>query len=120
MTIYTRMRATVQRLLLKYGLETTLTTTGAASAYNTATATATPATPVVDPVLAAVFPYEDKFIDGTLILSTDQQAFISAQDVDEPKPGSLLLWKGKSLKAVRVKTLGPAGVNMLYELQVRE
>ena len=118
MSLYTRMRATVQRLLLKYGLDTTLTTPGEGS-YNTATATATPPTPTTDSVLAVVFPYEDKYVDGTLILSTDQQAFISAQNVDEPKPGSVLLWKGKNLTAIRVKTLGPAGINMLYELQVR-
>jgi len=118
MTFYTRMRAMVDRLLTKYGVSTTLTTTGEGT-YSTTTATVTQPAPVVDIVLAAVFPYEDKFVDGTLILSTDQQAYLSAQGISEPKPGSVLLWQGKDLVTVRAKTLGPAGVNILYELQVR-
>jgi hypothetical protein len=120
MSFYTRMIATVQRLLAKYGAETTLTTPGSGNGtYDPATGTSTPPTPIVDTVIAAVFPYADKFIDGTLILAGDEQAYLSAQGITEPKPGSVLAWRGKSYTTVRTKTLGPAGVNVLYELQVR-
>ncbi len=120
MTIYTRAGATVERLLRKYGAETTLTTPAAANpTYDPATGVGTPAAPTVDTVKAAVFPYEDKYIDGTLILVGDEQAFISASGISEPKPGSVLAWRSKSYTTVRAKVLGPAGVNVLYELQVR-
>lgn len=120
MTIYTRAIATVERMLRKYGAETTLTTPSAtAPTYNTATGVSTPASPTVDPVQAVVFPYADKYIDGTLILAGDEQAYISAVGITEPKPGSVLAWRGKSYTTVRAKVLGPSGVNVLYELQVR-
>jgi hypothetical protein len=120
MTFYTRAIAMVQRLLAKYGTTTTLTTpSDTAAAYDPATGTATLAAPTVDTVTVAVFPYADKFIDGTLILTGDEQAYLSAQGISEPKPGSMLAWRGKSYTTVRAKTLGPAGVNVLYELQVR-
>lgn len=120
MSFYTRAIAMVERMLRKYGAETTLTTPGAGNpTYDPATATGTPPAPTVDTVRAVVFPYEDKHIDGTLILTGDEQAYISALDIEEPKPGSVLLWRGKSYTTVRAKVLGPAGVNVLYELQVR-
>jgi hypothetical protein len=120
MTIYSRALATVERLIRKYGAETTLTTPAAtAPTYDTATGVSTPASPTVDTVQAVVFPYEDKYIDGTLILVGDEQAYISAQGISEPKPGSVLVWRSKSYTTVRAKVLGPAGVNVLYELQVR-
>lgn len=120
MTIYTRALATADRLIRKYGAETTLTTPAATDpTYDPATGISTPAAPTVDTVRAVVFPYADKYIDGTLILTGDEQAYISAQGIAEPKPGSVLLWRGKSYTTVRGKVLGPAGVNVLYELQVR-
>jgi hypothetical protein len=120
MTLYTRAIATVQRMLAKYGATTTLTTpSDTAPAYDPATGTATPAAATVDTVTAAVFPYADKFVDGTLILTGDEQAYVSAQGITEPKPGSVLSWGGKSYTAISVKVLGPAGTNVLYELQVR-
>lgn len=120
MTIYSRAIATVQRLLAKYGAQTTLTTPGSGDGtYDTATQVATPPAPVVDDVTAAVFPYDDKFVDGTLILSGDEQAYLSAVGITEPKPGSVLAWGGKSYTTIRAKTLAPAGEAVLYELQVR-
>jgi hypothetical protein len=120
MSFYTRARDTVQRMLAKYGTTATLTTpSDTAATYDTATGTATPAAATSETVTAAVFPYEDKHIDGTLILTGDQRAYVSAQDITAPKPGSVLAWGGKSYTAIRVKALGPAGVNVLYEMQVR-
>lgn len=121
MTVYSRAIATVQRMLAKYGAQTTLTTPADADAttYDTDSGTATPAAPAVETVIAVVFPYGDKFIDGTLILAGDEQAFLSAVGITEPKPGSVMLWRGKSYTTVRAKTLGPAGEAVLYELQVR-
>jgi hypothetical protein len=120
MSQYTRAIAAVDRMLRKYGAATTLTTpSDTAATYDPATQGATPAAPSVDAVRAAVFPYGDKFIDGTLIQTGDEQAYISAIGIPEPKPGSVLLWGGKNLTTIRAKTLAPAGEAVLYELQVR-
>jgi hypothetical protein len=117
---YTRTRATVQRLLAKFGAETTLTTPApTAPTYDTTSGNATPASPTVDTVTAAVFPYADKFVDGTMILAGDEQAFLSAVGITEPKPGSVLSWRARSYTTIRAKTLAPAGEAVIYELQVR-
>lgn len=114
---YTRVAATALRLLRRFGAETTLTRPGVSS-YDPDTGAVT-ATPVVDGCTAAVFPYEDKHIDGSLILATDQQALVAASGLNEPKPGDVLAWGGRGLTVVKAKNLGPSGVMVLYEVQVR-
>lgn len=113
---YENTAATALRLLTKFGAETTLTHI-APGTYDPATATDTP-TETVDTVQACVFPYGDKFVDGTLIQAKDQQAYVSAGGT-EPKPGAVLLWGGKELTVVKAKNLGPAGTMVLFEMQVR-
>lgn len=113
---YVATRATATRLLTKFGAATTLTHV-APGAYDPATGASVPIE-TAETAQACVFPYGDKFIDGTLIQAKDQQAFVSAEGT-EPKPGSVLLWEGKKLSVVRAKNLGPAGVMVLFELQVR-
>lgn len=114
---YARTAATALRLLQRFGATATLTRPGV-SGYDPETGAVT-ATPVVDGCTAAVFPYEDKHVDGSLILSTDQQALIAASGLSEPRPGDVLAWGGKGLTVVKAKNLGPSGVMVLYEVQVR-
>lgn len=114
---YAKLARTVLRVLRKFGAETTLTNPGSAT-YDDAAASTT-ATPSATTVQAAVFPYEDRYVDGTLILATDLQAFVATPGVAEPKPGHVLAWQGRNLSVIKTKNLGPAGVFVLYELQVR-
>ena len=114
---YLSLAATAQRLLQRFGSATTLTRSTPGE-YDPDTAAA-PITTAVQNVTAAVFPVEDRFVDGTLIFATDQQAYVSAVGVTEPKPGDVLAWNGADLTAVRCKNLGPSGVFVLYEMIVR-
>lgn len=111
---YNRTAQTALRLLQRYGKATTLTRE-APGEYDPDDAAA-PITPTVQNVVAAVFPVEQKYVDGTLVRSTDEQALISARGVSEPKPGDILLWGGRDLTAVKCQNLGPAGVFVLYEI----
>lgn len=117
MSFYAELAQVAQDLLAEYGQETTLTKV-TAGVYNPATGTAaetrTPRT-----VTAAAFDYETKYIDGTLILSGDKQVFMSVVGNEEPKPGDLLAWMGRDWRVITFKNLAPAGISVLYELQVR-
>lgn len=114
---YAAMARTAQRLLQRFGARTTLTRPGTPT-YDPETGETT-ATPVVENCTAAVFPYGDKFVDGTLILATDRQAFIAAVGLAEPKPGDVLAWGGQGLTVIKAKNIAPAGLPVLYDVQVR-
>jgi hypothetical protein len=68
---------------------------------------------------AVMFPYGDEFVDGTLVLAGDQQVFMGPDVSIDPAPGDSLTWGGKTYQVIKVKTLRPAGVPVLHELQVR-
>ncbi|MGA0608832.1 hypothetical protein [Caldimonas sp. KR1-144] len=114
---YAATAQTAQRLLQRFGAQTTLTRPGTPT-YDPETGETT-ATPVVDSCTAAVFPYGDKYVDGTQILATDRQAYIAAVGLTEPKPGDVLLWGGSGLTVIKTKNIAPAGLPVLYEAQVR-
>jgi hypothetical protein len=119
---YAKTAATAQRLLTRFGASTTLTHITAGT-YNPDTGTNTP-TEVAQTVVAALFPFGHSMVDGTLILATDQQAYIGVKTtagaaVTEPKPGAVLTWGGRGLTVINAKNLGPAGTMVLFELQVR-
>ncbi|AKJ28837.1 hypothetical protein [Caldimonas brevitalea] len=117
MSFYTEMAQTAQALLQEFGAAATISRQTPGE-YDPAAG----APSVVDTsqnVAAAVFPYGDRFIDGTLILAGDQQAFVGAVGATEPQPGDTFLWAGTAYKVIKAKILGPAGSAVLYELQVR-
>jgi hypothetical protein len=117
-SLYANLAATATRLLTKFGAATTITRS-TPGAYDPATSSAA-VTTTSTPATVACFPYGDEHIDGTLILAGDEQAFVSAAVTFEPKPGDVLTWRGASYTAIRCKTIAPAGVAVLHELQVRK
>lgn len=68
---------------------------------------------------AAVFPIDHKLVDGTTVLSTDEQAYLSAVGLAAPTPAQRLTWQGKGYTILRVENLAPAGESVLYTLIVR-
>lgn len=113
---YNRTAQTALRLLQRYGKATTLTRETPGE-YEPDDAAA-PLMATVQTVVAAVFPVEQKHVDGTLVRATDEQALLSARGVTEPKPGDILLWNGRNLTALKCENLGPAGVFVLYTVFV--
>lgn len=116
---YAALAQTAQQILAQFGAQTTLTRQLVSGTYDPTTGAVTPPSPQVDTITAAVFPVEDKMIDGTTIRQGDQQAYISAQGLSKPRPGDVMLWGGSNYTVANVKALGPAGVFVLYEAIVR-
>lgn len=112
---YPATAATATRLLQRFGAPATVKRTTAGT-YDPATGTSTPSVASL-PTTAAVFAYAQKYIDGTLILQGDQQAYC-APGV-EPKQGDVLTWQGDDWTVVSVKPTSPAGVPVLFEAQLR-
>lgn len=114
---YAAIATAAADILAKFGADGTLTRK-AAGTYNPATGAATPSE-TTTAVVACVFPYGDRFIDGTTITTRDRQAFIAADGVTEPREGDLFEWGSELFILQRVKNLGPARTMVLYEAQVR-
>jgi hypothetical protein len=114
---YSKPAATALRLLTKFGAAATIKQLSS-DGYNPATGTASVLT-ASQACFAAVFDIEQKMVDGTNVLAGDKTAYVSASGVTEPKEGSVLTWQGKDYRIVKHKTLAPAGVAVLFELQVR-
>lgn len=112
---YTKTAATATRLLLRFGSAATLKRE-VAGTYDPATGT-TPVTETSLATTAAVFAYDAKYIDGTLILQGDQRAYMDPGVT--PKQGDKLTWQGADYTLIAVKPVSPAGVPALYEAQIR-
>ena len=64
--------------------------------------------------------YADATIDGTLIQRGDRKVLLSSIGVTAPIPGDRVFFAGATFNIVPpVKAVEPAGVVVLYELQVR-
>jgi hypothetical protein len=112
---YPNTAATATRLLQRFGAACTLKRSGPA-AYDPATGTVEPTLDTLA-TTAAVFAYPQKYIDGSLILQGDQQAFCVPGV--EPKQGDVLSWQGIDYTVISVKPVAPAGVPVLFEAQLR-
>lgn len=112
---YPKTAATAKRLLKRFGAACTVKhPTG--STYDPATGSMAQ-TYSSTASFAAVFAYDQKYVDGTLILQGDQQAFC-APDVAVVQ-GDVLAWQGKDYTVIAVKPVSPAGVPVLFEAQIR-
>jgi hypothetical protein len=74
------------------------------------------------PITATLFDYPQKFIDGSLVLTGDKKALVSARGLAiELKPGHVLTDSlGVVYTVVNVKATAPAGTVVLWTLQVRK
>lgn len=106
-------------LITKFGGSATLTHKPAGT-YNPATSTAS-STPTTNTVQAVGIPYDEKLIDGTLILTGDLQVFVAPHGVtSDPQAADKLTIGGASYTVIKCKIYKPASVVVLYELQVRK
>lgn len=112
---YPATAATATRLLERFGAAAVIVRT-TPGVYDPATGTATPTTADL-PTTAAVFAYDQKYIDSTLIQQGDQLAYCAP--AVEPAQGDGFEWQGVTYTVVAVKPTSPAGVPVLYEAQLR-
>lgn len=80
-----------------------------------------PVTPsVLDyPGTGALFGYKQRDIDGTLIKHGDQRLLLAPQIEFAPKTGDTVTVGARVYNVVDVGIVGPAGVAVLYKLQLR-
>ncbi|URA07139.1 virion structural protein [Xanthomonas phage Mallos] len=68
-------------------------------------------------VLGVLVSYEEKLVDGETIMRGDRQALVQA--TVEPLFGDTFVELGGSWSVVNVQAVNPAGVALVYILQVR-
>ena len=112
---YPATAATATRLLKRFGADATVKRVSG-SAYDPDTGTMTP-TYTSLPTTAAVFDFAQKYIDGTLILQGDKQAYCAPAVA--PVQGDQFDWHGVTYTVIAVKPVSPAGVPVLFEAQIR-
>jgi hypothetical protein len=108
------MTDTATRLIKRFGQAATLTKPGAPSGdpWNQ-----TPGTPVDYPVIVAVTQFTIEERSALLIETSDLRVFMTAGT--EPTTADTLTIGGVSYSVERVNILGPDGVVICFELQVR-
>lgn len=116
---YGDLADTVTELLSEFGDVAAIVRHATDSAYDPATGETSTGTVSTDTAcVAAVFDYPDKLIDGSLIQVGDRQALVNVTGLD-PLVTDKFSWQGDLYSIVNVKQLAPAGVDVMYELQVR-
>lgn len=74
------------------------------------------------PVAIVMTEYQPREKDGALVLATDRKAIMLASGLaitPDPEQGDKLVENGNVLRIVTVTPTAPAGVPIIYELQVR-
>ena len=69
--------------------------------------------------IGALFGYKQMHIDGTNILHGDQRLLLAPQIEDEPVTGNTMTVGGVRYNVVRVERVAPAGIPVLYKVQLR-
>lgn len=78
-------------------------------------------TTTTQPVTAAIFDYPQRFIDGTMIRTGDKKVLVSPVGMTGAKPGDVLTdAAGAAFSVVDAKAVAPAGITVLWILQVRK
>lgn len=125
MSFYGDMAQTATDLLKEFGASALLRRNAAAGAtpvYDPTTGATTPgAAPVNEKITACVFDINEKLIDGSLIQRGDKTAYVSvANALGAPRDTDVFVWLGDVYTIINHKELAPAGVNVLFEWQVRK
>lgn len=120
---YAAKAVDANRMLKKYGAAGTLKR-AVAGGYDSTSGTVVVA-PGNEPVTCAVFDFPRRLINGTTILEGDKQVYMSVKAplgaaVAIPVAGDTLTWMGVDYQVINATDLAPAGVSVLYTLQVRK
>jgi len=119
--------ALAKRLIAKNGETATLRSFTAAATPDPAKPWEPGANSAVDQTVYGVFlDYEQKYIDGTVVMSGDQKMFMPSTTsaggalTPEPDVDGLILRGTDEWKIIDAKPLNPNGQTIMFELQVRE
>jgi hypothetical protein len=115
---YLSLTAQVLKLISSYGLAMTIRQAGA-GAFDPTTGAAQGGS-LDTPCLGLLSDYSLAMVDGTSVLSGDRRVYVAASGLPvTPKAGDQLLVGSEVFNLVKVDSLGPGGVNLLYDIQAR-
>ena len=113
---YADLAATAVELLADFGMSMTLTRpTDIPATYDTTTGVATPVGPDTYTVIGIKLDYSVREI----VQAGDQRVYLSTDGAVPPKPGDTLTIGADVFRVMRAGNLSPAGVDLLYDVQVR-
>jgi hypothetical protein len=120
MSFYGDMAAVASSMIAEFGQTVTIVTQGT-GVYSAATGTVTQTGGKSYPAKGAIFDYPERLIDGTRVMRGDKQVYLSVAGLPiTPRPDMKLIdGAGVSHIIIESKTLAPALVSVMYELQVR-
>ena len=117
---YADLAATAVELLADFGMAMTLARpTDIPATYDTATGVATPVGPDTYTVTGIKLDYSVREIDRENVQAGDQRVYLSTDGAVPPKPGDTLRIGSDVFRVMRAGNLSPAGVDLLYDVQVR-
>lgn len=112
---YTATAATATRLLTRFGAAAVLKRQNS-DEYDADSASVL-VTETELAVIAAVFDYPARYVDGTLIKSGDKQALLGPAYA--PAQGDRMEWNDSDWVVVNVKAIAPSGTVVMHECQIR-
>ncbi len=119
MTFYSDMADTADELITEFGQAVTLKVS-AGSAYDPETGSSV-VTYTDQAGHGCVVDFDKKLIDGTKVRIGDKLVLLSPIGISEPKDGDQLVVGAETWQLVPPVTVtAPAGVAVLYEVQVRK
>ena len=121
-TLYERLQATALRLIVKYGRDVTLQFATDAAPPDAARPwePASPTLTAPHVARAVVFPVEQQFVDGTVVLGTDQQAILAAKGLPGvPDPKTVFLDGTTPYRVIKVDPIKTGPIPLVYTLFLR-
>lgn len=115
---YADMAATAAEMLAEFGMAVTVTRT-TPGARDPDTGTLAAGTTQTWVPRGVKLDYAAREIDGTLIQAGDQRVYMSAISGLKPKAGDTVTIGAEAWRVVVSRTLAPAGVAVLLDVQVR-
>lgn len=127
MSFYSELAETATALLTEFGAPGQLFRAAGPGTYDpTSGSTSDPEADGED-LIAAVFEYDEALIDGSLIQRGDKLVYISVAGLLEPKDTDTFAWPigvdgapTETFTVIKNQKIAPAGINVLYQLQVRK
>lgn len=115
--LYTQLASDANSMLAEFGQEVVLTRR--TTTYNPSTGTSAP-TETTQTGVACIFDYPVADINGVQVQVGDKQCFLSAKNISMPKvDDELTLASSQTFHITAVKATSPAGVPVLYEVNLR-
>lgn len=114
---YATLALTADNIIGTFGIPVTVVTKGIA-AYDTDTGSVT-STNTTQTTNGVIVDYESKDVDGTLILRGDKRLLLSPIGITTIKPDAKVTLSGISYNVISVNETNPAGVPLVYDLQIR-